>query len=128
MIHVLSFTPVLELPGQFIVGVFLFLPVTALSVLGQWLLARVLGFDREQQRRILWFPLLAPIPVLILSSLWRLGLTLPEILDYAVLAAMLYLYCRCFIPRLDRKQLWIFFPASICLILLASPVYYLLFP
>lgn len=115
----------LELPVLFLFSILLFLPATFFSTLGQWLLAGKLGFDRQQRRRLLWFPLLAPIPVLLLSSLWQIGIVLPKILDYAVFAAMDYLYCRRFIPRLDQKQLWIFFPASIVLNLLAVPIYYL---
>ncbi len=114
-----------ELPSMYIFGILLWLPIGGISVLGQSLLARVLGFDRKQQRRILWFPLLVPIPGLVLSGLCQLGLTLSEILDYGVFAAAAYLYCRFFIPRLGRKQFWILFPATIGLVLLASPVYYL---
>lgn len=115
----------LEMPALFLFCILLLLPGTALSTLAQWLLAGKLGFDLQQRRRVFWFPLLASIPVLLLANLSQLGLILPEILDYAVFVGMAYLYCRCFIPRLDRKQLWIFFPASIGLTLLAAPVYYL---
>jgi len=113
----------LEIPVLVLFCVLLFLPATALSTLGQWLLAGRLGFDRKQRRRVLWFPLLASVPVLLLAGLGQLGLVLPEILDYAVFVGMAYLYCRFFIPRLDRKQLWIFFPASIGLTFLAALVY-----
>lgn len=114
-----------DLPVLYLMVTLILLPATALSALGQWLLARKLGFDRQQRRRILWFPLLAPIAVLLLSRLVTLGLPLPEFLDYALLIAADYLYCNKFIPRLDQKQLNIFFPASIGLTLLAMPVYYL---
>lgn len=115
----------LEMPVLFLFGILLFLPATLFSTLGQWLLAGKLGFHRQQRHRVLWFPLLAPIPVLLLACLSQLGLILPEILDHTVFVGMAYLYCRCFIPHLDRKQLWIFFPASIVLTLLAAPIYYL---
>lgn len=121
----IDFSFLTDLPALYLVGTLICLPAAALSTLGQWLLARKLSFDRQQHRRVLWFPLLAPIPSLILSSLYLLGLTLPEILDYAVFVATDYLYCRRFIPRLNKRQLSVFFPASIGLTLLAMPVYYL---
>lgn len=122
-----SLLTLLEMPVLFLFAVLLFLPATLFSTLGQWLLAGKLGFGRQQRRRVLWFPLLAPIPVMLLACLGQLGLILPEILDYAVFAGMAYLYCRRFIPQLEKKQLRIFFPASIVLTLLAEPIY-CLFP
>ena len=113
------------LPALYIFSLLLLLPVSVISTLGQLLLARVLGFDRKQQHRILWFPLLVSVPMLILACLSEVGVILPEILDYGVFAATDYLYCRYFIPHLDRKQLWIFFIAIIVLTLVAAPVYYL---